>query len=106
MFVAVNAVLVQETQPVGEKVARAAISAGLPPASVEQFVGYILSHNETGLAEVPGVTPEIIHSGVQALLKTFVAGFQHVWATAAALVAVSAIGMSRYIAKWPIVDFL
>lgn len=81
-----------ETRQVGDKIARAAVASGLEPEFLEPFVGNLLSHNETGLSQVPGVTPEIIQAGAQAFLKTFVTGFQHVWATAAAFVALSAIG--------------
>lgn len=77
---------------VGQRVAKAALGAGLQPDSVERFVGNILGHNETGLSQMRGVTPEIIQAGRNAMLDTYVQGFQNVWATAAAFVGLSAIG--------------
>ncbi|KAK7408177.1 hypothetical protein QQX98_009644 [Neonectria punicea] len=86
-----NAVFRNEVSNVGKRVADAALQAGLPAESVGRFLENILSHNETGVAQVPGVTPAIIESGVNALLKTYVTGFQNVWITSAAFVALSTV---------------
>lgn len=87
-----NAVFTDETRHLGDRIAIAVLNAGLPPDSVVPFVANMLSRNETGLAQVPGVTPRVIEFGLGALSDTYVKGFQHVWATAAAFVGLSAIG--------------
>ncbi|KAI5467908.1 major facilitator superfamily domain-containing protein [Mariannaea sp. PMI_226] len=86
-----NAVLRDETSHAGNRVAEAAVKAGLPTGSLEKFVESIISHNETAVQKTPGVTPVIIKAGHQALLSNYVTGFQHVWITAAAFVAIAAV---------------
>lgn len=48
-------------------IARAAELAGLPPSSIAEFVGALATNDQAALASVPGVTPDIILSGVAAL---------------------------------------
>lgn len=67
------------------------MSAGLPRESTDELVQNIMSHNEAGIARVPGVTPQIVESSVTVLLNTFIAGFQHVWITAACFVSLATI---------------
>lgn len=52
-------------------VAKAAAMAGLPPSSIEAFVGALASNNPAALAKIPGVTPAIIGAGVVALKQAF-----------------------------------
>lgn len=73
--------------------ASAALKAGLPATSVEQFVGYLAAQNETALAVVPGVTPEIIGAGADALLNTYAVAFRYVWITAIPFTVLATIGM-------------
>jgi len=75
----------------GTNVAKAAIQAGLPQASVPDFIGALTSQNETALGLVEGVNPEIIGAGAGALLDTYAKGFRNVWSAAAAFVALGAI---------------
>ncbi|KAH7013643.1 major facilitator superfamily domain-containing protein [Ilyonectria destructans] len=86
-----NAVFRNAVSQLGDKIADAVVKAGLPTESVGQFVENMLRHNETGVVLVPGVTPDIIESGVHALQNTYVKGFQHVWITAAAFVSLSTL---------------
>ncbi|KAH6885316.1 major facilitator superfamily domain-containing protein [Thelonectria olida] len=86
-----NAVMSDETSQAGDRIAQAALEAGLPGSSLEQFVGNLIRHNETGVQQAPGVTPEIVEAGLDALVGTFVKGFQHVWITAAAFVSLAVI---------------
>ena len=76
-----------------DNVAKAVGAAGLPLSSVPEFVADLLGQNTTGLAEVPGVTPDIVNAGVGALLDTYTKGFRNVWASAAAFVTLATIGM-------------
>ncbi|KAF4634266.1 hypothetical protein G7Y89_g3844 [Cudoniella acicularis] len=86
-----NAVFISATRKMGDNVSKAIIDAGLPTSSVAEFVTDLLSQNTTGLPEVPGVTPDIIGAGVNALLDTYTQGFRNVWASAAAFIALAAI---------------
>ncbi|KAF7561383.1 hypothetical protein G7046_g2767 [Stylonectria norvegica] len=90
-----NALFTHELRQAGGKIAQAVLNDGLPAESVDQFVDSMLSHNETAIAQVPGVTPEIVQSGLHVLFKSYVAGFQHVWTTAAAFVALSAFALTE-----------
>lgn len=76
-----------------DNVAKAVGAAGLPSSSVPEFVADLLGQNTTGLAEVPGVMPDIVNAGVGALLDTYTKGFRNVWASAAAFVTLATIGM-------------
>jgi hypothetical protein len=81
-----------ETSHAGDRIAQAALAAGLPTSSLEQFVGNLMHHNETGVQQTPGVTPDIVEAGLNVLLGTFAKGFQHVWITAAAFVSLAVVG--------------
>lgn len=61
-----------------EYIAQYAIKAGLPISSAEAFVGALLAAPEQ-LAEVPGVTPEIIQAGAMGSRWAYAAALQHVW---------------------------
>ncbi len=52
-------------------VAQAVLSAGLPSTSVHAFVEAIVSKDTAALAEIPGLTPPIMASGVAALQHAF-----------------------------------
>ncbi|EGS21741.1 uncharacterized protein CTHT_0036080 [Thermochaetoides thermophila DSM 1495] len=86
-----NAIFIEAMKHLGTNVAKAAIQAGLPQASVPDFIGALTSQNETALGLVEGVNPEIIGAGAGALLDTYAKGFRNVWSAAAAFVALGAI---------------
>ncbi|KAM5348893.1 hypothetical protein ACJ41O_008716 [Fusarium nematophilum] len=86
-----NAVFIEETQHAGERIASAAVAAGLSEESVPELVEHILGHDETGVGMVPGVTPQIVGSALDALFDAFARGFRNVWITAAAFVALSTV---------------
>ncbi|KAK3330756.1 major facilitator superfamily domain-containing protein [Apodospora peruviana] len=75
---------------VGDNIAGAVIPSGLAPDNVGPFIGALTSHNQTALGMIPGVTPEIIGAGANALLDTFVVAFRHVWIAGAAFVGLAA----------------
>jgi Fungal trichothecene efflux pump (TRI12) len=64
-------------------VGKAAVRAGLPITSVPAFVGALASNNATVLPHIPGVTPLIIGSGVNALKSAFADGIRAVFMIAA-----------------------
>lgn len=86
-----NAVFISAMKHLPDNIASAAISAGLPPSSVTQFVGDLAGQNQTDLVNVPGVTPEIIGAGAGALLDTYATGFRNVWVTALAFCVLAGI---------------
>lgn len=86
-----NAVFISETNHIPSNVASAALAAGLPSDSIDEFVGYIVAHNETGLATISGATPEIISAGADAALDTYAAAFRMVWLTAIPFLGIAAI---------------
>lgn len=54
-----------------EYVAKAALAAGLPEASLPAFIGALSTGDAAALAEIPGVTPAVIAAGVGALQQAF-----------------------------------
>lgn len=85
-------VFTSQTAHIPDNVASAALAAGLPSSSVEQFVTYIMTHDNTGIDAIPGVTDRIIAAGTEALLNSYVQAFRYVWLSAIAFLAVAAIG--------------
>ncbi|KAJ9165483.1 MFS general substrate transporter [Coniochaeta hoffmannii] len=86
-----NAVFISAMKHLPDNIASAAISAGLPFSSVQQFVGDLAGQNQTDLVNVPGITPEIIGAGAGALLDTYATGFRNVWVTAIAFCVLAGI---------------
>jgi hypothetical protein len=72
-------------------VAKAAVRAGLPITSVPAFVGALASNNATALPHIPGVTPLVIGSGVNALKHAFADGLRAVFVIAAPFGALACI---------------
>jgi hypothetical protein len=72
-------------------VAKAAVRAGLPITSVPAFVGALASNNVTALPHIPGVTPLVIGSGVNALKHAFADGLRVVFMIAAPFGALACI---------------
>ena len=72
-------------------VAGAAAQAGLPPSSIPDFIGMLASHNTTGLAAVPDVTPAIIGAGVAALKQAMADSIRVVYIIAAPFGALACI---------------
>lgn len=52
-------------------IAAAAQEAGLPPSSLEAFVGAFATNNKPALAKIAGVTPDILTAAVAALKQAF-----------------------------------
>lgn len=72
-------------------VAKAAVRAGLPITSVPAFVEALASNNVTALPHIPGVTPLVIGSGVNALKHAFADGLRAVFMIAAPFGALACI---------------
>lgn len=60
---------------------------GLPPTSLKPLIEALATSNQTAVAEVPGVTPEMIGAGVHGLKLAYQASFRGVWIFAAAFSA-------------------
>jgi MFS family permease len=88
-----NAIFTDGMSKMPDNIAAAVIPAGFDPRNLGALIGGLNSHNQTAIATIPGITPEIIGRGVTALLDTFAASFRNVWITASCFVALAAIGM-------------
>ncbi|KAK9417630.1 putative Major facilitator superfamily domain-containing protein [Seiridium unicorne] len=86
-----NALFTDEMKHLGENIAEAVIPDGLSPDALGDFIAALSGRNETALESIPGVTPQIISAGAQAILDTYVQAFRHVWIAAACFVALAAI---------------
>ncbi|OHF03928.1 PEP5 protein [Colletotrichum orchidophilum] len=72
-------------------IAKAVLPAGLDADNLPAIIGALISHNESAIAQVPDITPDIVLRGTHALLDTYVEAFRDVWISAACFVAVAAI---------------
>lgn len=79
-----------------DNITQAALGAGLPPASVPQFLAWQTSHNESSLLTIAGVNTTIVEAATVAMRSTYKSGFYNVWVTGAAFVSAAAIGESLY----------
>ncbi|KAF4626340.1 hypothetical protein G7Y89_g11820 [Cudoniella acicularis] len=86
-----NAVFISATNDILQNIGKAGTAAGLPSSSIEQFVTDIVGQNKTGFATIPGITPEIISAGVDALLDAYTTGFRNVWVSAIGFIVLAAI---------------
>lgn len=86
-----NALFVDQMGKMPANIAKAVLPEGLPMESLPDFIGALNAHNETALAHVNGVTPEIIGLGANALLDTFAHAFRNVWIAGSAFVALAAV---------------
>lgn len=86
-----NALFTDQMGHMGDNIAKAVIPKGLSPDALPAFIGALNAHNETALVAIPGVTPEIIGAGANALLDTYALGFRYVWIAASCFVAIACI---------------
>ncbi|KAK3934176.1 major facilitator superfamily domain-containing protein [Diplogelasinospora grovesii] len=86
-----NALFTDAMGHLGDNIAAAVIPLGLPPNATGAFIGALTSHNEEALFQIPGVTPQIVGAGADALLGTYTTGFKHVWIAASCFVALAAV---------------
>lgn len=87
-----NAIFNEAMTNLGENVGEAVVSKGLAVEDVPGFVAALASRNETAVRAVPGITLEIVNSGVAALLDTYVVAFRHVWIAAGCFLVLAAVG--------------
>lgn len=76
----------------GTNIAAAVLPLGLPQTSLPQFIGLLAAQDTAGMAQVEGVTVDIIQAGAGALLKTYSLGFRFVWIAAGSITVAAAIG--------------
>ena len=93
MFTAIYSAVVNNRldEYIPSYVTKAAVRAGLPITSVPAFVGALASNNATALPHIPGVTPLVIGSGVNALKHAFADGLRAVFMIAAPFGALACI---------------
>ncbi|KEF60632.1 uncharacterized protein A1O9_02193 [Exophiala aquamarina CBS 119918] len=80
------------------RVPAAVLPLGLPPSSIGLFIGAMTSGQTDGLTQIPGVTSEVIGTGGNAVLQSFVIAFRYVWITGASFSFVAMI------AAWFLLD--
>lgn len=92
-FTAINsaALTTRLNQYIPSYVGTAAIKAGLPKISLEEFIGALTSNNSTALAGIQGATPTIIQASVVALKQAYADGLRAVYMIAAPFGAVACI---------------
>lgn len=90
-----NNVLAENLAP---KIAAATLPLGLPKKSLGALIAALEANNQTAVALVPGVTPQIITAGAGALLDTFAVSFRYVWVAAGAFALIAIIGKSTTLA--------
>uniref|UniRef100_L2FZX6 Siderophore iron transporter n=1 Tax=Colletotrichum fructicola (strain Nara gc5) TaxID=1213859 RepID=L2FZX6_COLFN len=61
-------------------------------SSLPQFIGLLAAQDTAALAQVEGVTVDIIQAGAGALLKTYSLSFRFVWIAAGSITVAAAIG--------------
>ncbi len=76
------------------KTAAATIPLGLPSTSLRPLIAALSSGNETALAHVPGLTPDIIKAAASAFKSAYAVGFRHAWIAASCFTAVGVLGKS------------
>ncbi|KAF6813564.1 PEP5 protein [Colletotrichum sojae] len=87
-----NAIFSDQLSRMGDNIAAAVLPLGLPPASLPQFIGLLVAHDNAALAQVEGVDLDIIQAGAGALLETYSLGFRFVWVAAGSITVAAAIG--------------
>ncbi|KAL3295880.1 siderophore iron transporter [Colletotrichum asianum] len=87
-----NAIFTDQMSHMGTNIAAAVLPLGLPQSSLPQFIGLLAAQDTAGLAQVEGVTVDIIQAGAGALLKTYSLGFRFVWIAAGSITVAAAIG--------------
>ena len=74
------------------KVAAATIPLGLPPTSLGPLIGALTSENQSALAHIPGVTPEVIGAAAGAIKDAYSIGFRYAWIVACCFSALALFG--------------
>ncbi|KAJ0382139.1 hypothetical protein COL922a_013151 [Colletotrichum nupharicola] len=87
-----NPIFTDQMSHMGTNIAAAVLPLGLPQSSLPQFIGLLAAQDTAGLAQVEGVTVDIIQAGAGALLKTYSLGFRFVWIAAGSITVAAAIG--------------
>jgi hypothetical protein len=88
-----NSVFISATKHLAPNISAAVSAAGLPTDSINSFVTDLLAQNKTALPSIPGVNPDVIGAGVDALLDTYSTGFRNVWVSAVPFIVLATIGM-------------
>jgi MFS family permease len=74
------------------KVAAATIPLGLPPTSLGPLIRALTSQNQSALAHIPGVTPQVIGAATGAVKDAYSIGFRDAWIAACCFSALALFG--------------
>ncbi|KPI35263.1 uncharacterized protein AB675_3769 [Cyphellophora attinorum] len=86
-----SALLNSGMSSLGTNIAAKTLAMGLPPTSLAALIGNLVAGNYTALAQVPGVTPEIIGAASEILLESYKFGLRNGWAFTAAASAIAVV---------------
>ncbi|KAF1986553.1 MFS general substrate transporter, partial [Aulographum hederae CBS 113979] len=73
------------------RIATAVVPKGLPLSSIEPFLMALQAQDEAALMQIPGITPDIIQTGVMAMRESFGVGFSYIYITSAAFAGAALI---------------
>lgn len=88
-----NALFNDAMEHLGDNIAEAVVPVGLDPEYLGQFIGGLVTLNQTSLGGIPGATEEVIGVEAGALLDTFVVLFRHVCIAGGCFLGLAAVGM-------------
>lgn len=74
------------------KVGAAVTPFGFNPEYLPGLIGGLSTGNATLLGSIPGVTPQVIQAGGQAILQAYTLGFRYVWICGMSFACVAVIG--------------
>jgi hypothetical protein len=75
-------------------IAERVLPLGLGPEQLGDFITALNAHNQTLIAAIPGVTPQIIEAGIQGLKAALVSSFRMLWITPLVISAIALFGSS------------
>ncbi|CZR37971.1 uncharacterized protein FPRO_06838 [Fusarium proliferatum ET1] len=73
------------------KIAHAVLPLGFPERELPQLIPALAHNDIVALKQIRGISPEIIHAGVDGLLDAYRVSFRGVWVTTASLCLVASI---------------
>jgi MFS family permease len=84
----------QMKKNVPANIAERVLPLGLGPEQLGDFITALNAHNQTLIAAIPGVTPQIIEAGIQGLKAALVSSFRMLWITPLVISAIALFGSS------------
>jgi MFS family permease len=86
-----SALLNSGMSSLGANIAAKTLPMGLPPSSLGPLISNLVASNYAALAQIPGVTPEIIGAASEVLLNNYKVGLRNGWIFTAAASALAVV---------------